>query len=120
METLPRPRVHLPTVIILTLVGGVLLWLNLQPTKYQDLMNMLPPDDLDPITRALFYRGWPLSPFMLCPVHGMKYHPEDGPTSLALVLLAALGCISEWWIRRGRAKSVAPASPQASTAPQEP
>src|SRR3954451_18823292 len=121
METQPRTlrlHVHRPTDTILILVAGGFLWLNLRPTSLvpQDLLN-LTPDDLDPVTRTLFSRGWPLSPYMGCPFHGMKWHPEEGFAGLALVLdalvallaLAALGYASEWWIQRQKMKAVGPA-----------
>jgi hypothetical protein len=108
---MPRSfRVHRPTVILLALVAGLFLWLNLRPTDHQERLNLLPPRELDPLTRRLFYRGWPLSPFLVCEYRGMKWHPEESFCQSALLLdagavlsvLVALGCACEWWMRRQR------------------
>ncbi len=70
-----RPqRVHAMTAVILTLVTGVFLWANLRPTRWQEGFGLATPTDLDRVTQAVFWRGWPLSPFMVCLVHGMKLH----------------------------------------------
>jgi len=62
----PRP-VHLTTTILLTLLTGILLWANLRPTGWQEEWGMVEaPAGLDPVTKAMFWRGWPLSPFMFC------------------------------------------------------
>jgi hypothetical protein len=95
----------------LILVAGVLVWLNFRVTADQTWLGHIePPDELNPLTRSLFFRGWPLSPWMLCPFHGMKWHPEEIFCELALVLdavvallvLAALGYACEWWVRGRR------------------
>src|SRR4051795_1558728 len=76
----PRP-VHLTTAILLTLLTGILLWANLRPTGWQrELGGVESPMETDPITRAMFWRVWPLSPFIFCFVHGMKFH-LDGTES---------------------------------------
>jgi hypothetical protein len=73
----PRP-VHRTTAFFLALIPGALLWANLRPTGCQaDLGGVDPPEALDPVTRALFWRGWPLSPCMVCPVHGLRFHPSS-------------------------------------------
>src|SRR4029077_15926572 len=70
----PHP-VHRTTAILLTLLTGVLLWANLRPTGWQEEFGGVDsPLELDPITKAMFWRGWPLSPFMFCLIHGMKFH----------------------------------------------
>jgi hypothetical protein len=81
----PR-RVHPATGILLALVAGTLLWANLRPTGWQREFNEMPPDQLDPVTKSMFYRGWPLSPFMVCPIYFMKFQPGDGAVHGALVL----------------------------------
>jgi hypothetical protein len=73
----PHP-VHLTTTILLTLLTGILLWANLRPTVWQEDFGggIDAPTGLDPITRAMFWRGWPLSPCMTCLIHGMRFHPS--------------------------------------------
>jgi hypothetical protein len=71
----PHP-VHRTTAIVLTLLTGVLIWANLRPTGWQEEFGGVDtPPELDPITKAMFWRGWPLSPFMVCLIHGMRFHP---------------------------------------------
>ena len=84
------PPVHRTTAILLTLLTGVLLWANLRPTGWQEEFGGVDsPLELDPITRAMFWRGWPLSPCMICLVHGMKFHPS-GVEQCVLVFDGAL------------------------------
>src|SRR4051794_11121347 len=45
----PYP-VHLTTTILLTLLTGILLWTNLRPTGWQEVMNENPPEGLYPLT----------------------------------------------------------------------
>ncbi len=122
----PR-RVHLPTAILLTLVAGTLLWANLRPTRWQkDLGSLLPPDRLDFVTKGMFFRGWPLSPCMICLYHGMRFHPEEGAVPLALVFdgvafalaLCVVRGVCEFCIRR-RAKA-AIATPPDTEPPSDP
>ncbi len=76
-RALRRPqRVHLITAILLTLVAAILLWANLKPSRFEVLVNGQTPTDLDPITKKMFWRGWPLSPFMLCHMHHMVLEPD--------------------------------------------
>ena len=71
----PHP-VHLTTTILLTLLTGILLWANLRPTGWQEEFGGVDsPLELDPVTQAMFWRGWPLSPCTVCLVHGLKFHP---------------------------------------------
>jgi hypothetical protein len=80
----PHP-VHLTTTILLTLFTGILLWANLRPTGWQEELGWIDtPTGLDPITKAMFWRGWPLSPFMICLIHGMRFRP-DGIEGCVLV-----------------------------------
>jgi hypothetical protein len=99
----PHP-VHLTTTILLTLLTGILLWANLRPTVWQEDFGggIGAPTGLDPITKAMFWRGWPLSPCMICLIHGMRFHPSgiegcvlvfDGV--LFLVALFAAKAVSE-------------------------
>jgi hypothetical protein len=70
----PQP-VHRTTAILLTLLTGILLWANLRPTVWQEEFGWIDaPTGLDPITKAMFWRGWPLSPCMNCLIHGMRFH----------------------------------------------
>jgi hypothetical protein len=72
----PQP-VHRATAILLTLITGVLLWANLRPTGWQEEFGGVDrPPGLDPVTRAMFWRGWPLSPCIVCLIHGMRFHPN--------------------------------------------
>ena len=86
----PHP-VHRTTAILLTLLTGVLLWTNLRPTVWQEDFGggIDAPTGLDPITRAMFWRGWPLSPCMVCLFHGMRLHPS-GVEQFLLVFDGAL------------------------------
>src|SRR5262249_5247593 len=70
----PQP-VHRSTAVLLTLVTGILLWANLRDSGWEAEFGGTIAVGLDPITRAMFWRGWPLSPCMFCLFHGMKYHP---------------------------------------------
>lgn len=101
-------KVHSATVVVLIFCAGILLWANLRPTGWERELSLKPPRELDPITRWMFYRGWPVSPWMLCSVHGMKWHPEESFVQLALVvdgvvsivMLTAVGVALEWGLRR--------------------
>jgi hypothetical protein len=86
----PHP-VHFATTIALTLLTGILLWANLRPTVWQEDFGggIDALTGLDPITKAMFWRGWPLSPCMVCLIHGMKFHPS-GIEGCVLVLDGAL------------------------------
>ncbi len=72
----PHP-VHRTTAIFLTLLTGVLLLANLRPTGWQEEFGGVDsPLELDTITKAMFWRGWPLSPCRVCLIHGMRFHPS--------------------------------------------
>jgi hypothetical protein len=71
----PQP-VHRTTAILLTLLTGILLWANLRPSGWQEEFGGDSPPELDAITRTMFWRGWPLSPCMVCLVHGMRFRPS--------------------------------------------
>ena len=80
----PHP-VHPTTAILLTLLTGVLLWANLRNSGWQEVWNERAPEGLDPVTKAMFYRGWPLAPFMVCLTHGLRFH-SSGVEGCVLVL----------------------------------
>ena len=80
----PHP-VHPTTAILLTLLTGVLLWANLRNSGWQEVWNERAPEGLDPVTKAMFYRGWPLAPFMVCLIHGLRFH-SSGVEGCVLVL----------------------------------
>jgi hypothetical protein len=102
----PHP-VHLTTAILLTLLTGILLWANLRPTGWQgEFGGVDSPMELDSITKAMFWRGWPISPCMVCLVHGMKFHPSGGEQcvlafdgALFVVALLATKAVCERWLR---------------------
>jgi hypothetical protein len=100
----PHP-VHLTTTILLTLLTGILLWANLRPTVWQEDFGggIDAPTGLGPITKAMFWRGWPLSPCMVCLIHGMRFHPTgieggvlvfDGALFLVALFAAKAVCES--------------------------
>ena len=102
----PQP-VHRTTAILLTLLAGILLWANLRPTGWQEVCGWASPPELDPITKALFWRGWPLCPCMVCEVHSLSFHHSgleecvlvfDGV--LFVVALLATKAVCEWCLRR--------------------
>ena len=73
----PHP-VHPTTAILLTLLTGVLLWANLRNSGWQEVWNERAPEGLDPVTKAMFYRGWPLAPFMVCIIYGLRFRSSGG------------------------------------------
>jgi hypothetical protein len=104
----PR-RVHLTTGVILVLIAGTLLWANLRPTRWQgEFGGVAAPAELDPITKAVFWRGWPLSPCMLSLIHGVKFHSSGVQWALAVdgilfvVVLIAAKAICERWSSTAR------------------
>jgi hypothetical protein len=83
----PR-RVRVPTSVVLTIVAGALIWANLRPIDWELQFDVNPPDGLDPITRAMFWRGWPICPFMLCRMQHMAFQPSGPLPAGALVINA--------------------------------
>jgi hypothetical protein len=79
----PHP-VHPTTAILLTLLTGVLLWANLRNSGWQEVWNERAPEGLGPVTKAMFYRGWPFAPFMACIIYFNRFRPAGGE-GLALV-----------------------------------
>jgi hypothetical protein len=98
----PHP-VHVTTAILLTLLTGILLWANLRTNVWLEEFGGGDADlgGLDPITRTMFYHGWPLSPCMIW-LNPMNRNPSgiegcvlvfDGV--LFLVALLATKAVSE-------------------------
>ncbi len=69
----PHP-VHPATAVLLTLLTGVLIWANLRPTALQAEFAGESLPGLDPVTKAMFFRGWPLSPCFFCLIHRLRFH----------------------------------------------
>jgi hypothetical protein len=105
-------QVHSVTFFVVFITMFLLLWLNFNPPIdwERELGNnqLKAPENLDSITKQMFYKGWPFSPCMFCTFHGMRWHPEEGGgVHLALlidflvlvVLTVVSGVISEWSIR---------------------
>jgi hypothetical protein len=81
-----RPyRAHPATAVVLTAVTAILLWANLKAKEEGAMFHLGGPPELNPVTRALFWRGWPLSPFMVCPYRHMTYLPAEGFVEGALI-----------------------------------
>jgi len=126
LRAVRRPqRVHLTTAALLTLVTGILLWANLRPTGWQREFGLGTPAELDPIAAAMFWRGWPLSPCMVCLVHGMRFHPGGSPWValvfdgvLFVVALFAAKAICECCLRWRDGRMRAEAGPRGNAAPQ--
>jgi hypothetical protein len=99
---------HPATFALVMAAAAALVWMNLRVHELKLSLIKAAPPELDPITRYLFFRGWPLSPFEVCAFHGMKFHPEESPVQFALVLdfavaglvLFGVAVLSEWLIRR--------------------
>ncbi len=118
----PR-RVHPVTAIMLTLVTSLLLWANLRtPSMWRDDGGAPPVEWLDPVAQSMFSRGWPLAPFMLSLVHGMRFHTSEGEVYFilfldGLVFVAALvmvRCACEFCFHRRR-KRTAEVQPDSSS-----
>lgn len=105
-------RIRAATIGVLVAEGAVLLWLNLRMPAWlaeYRINTHLPPENLDPITTFLFFRGWPWTPCAYCASGLSQWHP-DGYVPLAawgdvLVFVLALGISGvtcEWLCRRWR------------------
>jgi len=82
------------TVFFLALLTGAWIWANLHDFGWEEEWGNDFPEGLDPVTKAMFYRGWPLAPFMLCLVYFNRFHAGGGVGLVLvfdwLVLIAAL------------------------------
>jgi hypothetical protein len=82
------------TVFFLALLTGAWIWANLRASGWQEECGGEIPEGLDPVTKAMFYRGWSLAPFMFVITYFNRLHP-GGLEGLVLVfdwlvLIAAL------------------------------
>ena len=116
----PR-RVHLVTGLLLTLVAGTLLWANLRPSGWEREFNEMPPDNLDPVTKSMFYRGWPVGPWMLCYHQNLSIRRGghgalvfDGIFFVIVLCVAKAAC--EWFVR-GRDKATIQSRPNTTCTP---
>jgi len=77
-------RIRIPTMCVPVAVSGVLLFLNLRiPEWVAETYNVNnPPHDADPVTRFLFFRGWPFTPCEYA-VGGLSRWDSDGYPQLA-------------------------------------
>ena len=76
-----RPhRAHPVTTVVLTAVTAILLWANLRQ-GWEDLRGMGVPVELNSVRKALFWRGWPACPFMVCPYRHMDFLPAQRSSS---------------------------------------
>jgi hypothetical protein len=66
------------TVFFLALLTGAWIWANLHDFGSEEEWGNDFPEGLDPVTKAVFYRGWPLAPFMLCLVYFNRFHAGGG------------------------------------------
>src|SRR4051812_899296 len=73
------------TAFFLALLAGAWIWANLRDSGWQGVWNEVAPDELDPVTKAMFYRGWPVAPFMVCIIHGNRFR-TSGLTGSVLVI----------------------------------
>jgi hypothetical protein len=57
------------TVFFLSLLTGAWIWANLRDSGWQEEWGSDFPEGLDSVTKTMFYRGWPLAPFMVCVIY---------------------------------------------------
>jgi hypothetical protein len=109
-------RLHRRTYLAMVAIAIPLVWLNLRinPEARSAFNIDNAPNDVDPVTRFLFFRGWPFTPCMYCFLSG-KWHPDATVQMAAfadlLILIGGViivGFIYEWYFRRrhGRGQSV--------------
>ncbi len=60
------PQAHWVTGILLTAVATLMLWANLRPTRWESEFDVNPPEQLVSFTHEMFWRGWPVCPWMFC------------------------------------------------------
>jgi len=101
------------TAFFLALLTGAWIWANLRTSGWQEVWGEGAPDGLDPVTKAMFWRGWPLAPFMVCMIHGNRFRPSglegcalifDWLVLFVVLSLARFVCArcSHWRDRRTR------------------
>jgi len=98
-------------VVLLVLLTGGWIWANLRTTGWRGIWGEGAPDGLDPVTKSMFWRGWPLAPFMICLIHGNRFRP-NGAEGLVLVVnllvlfvvLALVAFVGGRWTDRGQGK----------------
>ena len=98
------------TGVVLTVVAIILLWVNLRPTGWESQFCQQLPGSLDPVTKAMFWRGWPVCPWMLCGWRHMTLDVEHGLPEAAMALnglvflatLFAAKAACEWCLRGWR------------------
>ena len=103
-------RVDLATGAFLVLVAGILLWANLRPTRWESEFDVLPPKQLASFTQKMFWRGWPVCPWMFCGWRHMGFDAEGCFVEAAFVVngviyavvLIAAKVMFEWCFRRRR------------------
>jgi hypothetical protein len=112
-------KIHLATAVVMVPTATLLVWANLHVSSDAHSLGEDAPPELDPVTRYFFFRGWPLSPWKFCLIHGLRFRPEGGTVHLVLVLdlvaagsvLLAVALLCNWIIeclRRGEAKGDIP------------
>jgi hypothetical protein len=93
--------------VILAAAAGAFLWANAVESPGVQRVPAALPAGNDFLVQLLFTRGWPLSPWRLCPRHGGRFHPEsfiwetlvvDGLLAFDALFLAAY--FSEWALQR--------------------
>ena len=72
------------TAAFLALLTGGWIWANLRDSGWQDVLNEDTPAKLDPVTKAMFWRGWPLAPVMICETYFNRLQPS-GIEGVALI-----------------------------------
>jgi hypothetical protein len=100
-----QKKLPLPQVAVL--IGATLfLWANTHESQLVARYNIALGEEWTCISRYLFTRGWPISPWMVCVIHGQRFHPEDCFAWWALVFdailgfftLIALGVFTQWQV----------------------
>jgi hypothetical protein len=72
------------TAFFLILLTVAWIWANLHDFGWQEELHEATPESSDPVTRAMFWRGWPLAPCMLCLIERNRLS-AGGLEGLALV-----------------------------------
>jgi hypothetical protein len=68
------------------IVAGMLLWANLRLVGWAKEFKGLPPEHLNAVTKSMFFRGWPLSPWMFCLVDLDQHYARDAEAYVPLVV----------------------------------